>query len=167
MRTRRAVQKQGEILPSSLSPNKVDPRNYKLNSLVASFVQDPSQIQKYAGGNQRSVHQHHAVSALDFQRYQGRDADHVGIGQHLNDPSLFFYNRALEHTDRPQHNERSVTELKKYPPPSLQLNNVHHDKESVDHLIQHRLQTDQTTVHDLTEQQYLRRQLGQGGPPLL
>ena len=38
-----------------------------------------SQIQKYAGGNQRSVHQHHAVSALDFQRYQGRDADQAAL----------------------------------------------------------------------------------------
>ena len=143
MRTRRAVHKKGEILPSSLSPNKVDPRTYKLNSLVASSVQDPSQIQKYAGGNQRSVHQHHAVSALDFQRYQGRDADQVGIGQHLNDPSLLFHNRALEHTERHQ-NERSLTELKNYQPQPSQLPqpNTHHEKEySVDHLIKQRLMT--------------------------
>ena len=95
------------MLPSSLSPNQIDPRTYRVESLASASVQDASQIQNYAGGNQRSVHQHHAVSALDYERFQGRLADK--FVRELNEPAFFFHARALNEKSqlsdqRPQDN---------------------------------------------------------------
>ena len=89
-RERRMANRSKDIMSTSINPQRRDPRAL-MNFDYYNSYQDPSQTTQQAGGNPRSTHQHHAVSALDLSRYRGRAADHrTGT----NDPALRYHHIA-------------------------------------------------------------------------
>ena len=72
---RRLANRSKDLLATSISPQRNDPRAIYQMMEPHDTIQDPSQVGHLAGGHPRSTHQHHAVSALDLSRYRGRLAD--------------------------------------------------------------------------------------------